>query len=65
MIDERDFIHDVINKLTMTDGILKRTIKKASKFSKEEILEMNSKALSELESAFKIIKARKIKLDKK
>jgi len=60
---EREFIHDVVNKLTMTKGRIGRIIKKSEKFTKEEIIELAKKAEEELDAAFELIKTRKENID--
>lgn len=59
ILNENEFIHDLVNKLTMSKGKISRIVKKSEKFSKEEIVEMAQKAEQELDAAFELIKARK------
>ena len=56
---EREFIHDLVNKLTMSKGKMARIVNKSEKFTKEELVEMAKKAEEELDAAFELIKARK------
>ena len=58
MSSEREFIHDLVNKLTIAQGKLNRIILKADKFTKEEVLENAAKAKNDLDEAFKLITTR-------
>jgi hypothetical protein len=60
---EETFIHDIVNKLTMSQGRLNKILKKSDEFSKEEIIELVSKAKEDIDNSFKIIKIRKNEME--
>ena len=63
MNPEQEFIHDIANKLTIAHGKLSRIISKSDKFTKEEIIEISSKAKRELDETFELIDFRKKEIE--
>ena len=62
-MSERDFIHDVLNPLTIVEGNINLMIRRWEKLSKEEIHESMGLLKTELERAFAIIAERKKQLE--
>ena len=60
---EREFIHDIVNKLTVAEGKLGRIMRKSADLSKEDILADVEKTKSYILQAFDIINSRNAELD--
>jgi hypothetical protein len=56
---ENEFLHDIVNKITIAYSRLERIERKLDKFSKEEVVEMVTKARVALDSLLELINERK------
>ncbi|MBT4792965.1 MAG: hypothetical protein HON90_15420 [Halobacteriovoraceae bacterium] len=59
MSTENEFLHDIVNKITIAYSRLERIERKLDKFSKEEVVEMVTKARVALDSLLELINERK------
>jgi hypothetical protein len=60
MNTEEDFIHDLVNKMSMGYGKVNRVLMKKDKLSHDEIIEIIEKAKEDLDLAFEIVNSRKL-----
>jgi hypothetical protein len=59
MNEEQEFIHDLVNKLTIVYGNVGRIVKKQDTFTKEEMVAKATTATQALEKTFDLINERK------
>jgi hypothetical protein len=59
---EREFMHDLVNQMSMAHGKINRMLMKREQFSEEEIFENLEQAQINLESAFELINQRRVTL---
>ena len=63
MNKEAEFLHDLVNKISLAYGKINRVLMKSETLSKVEIIENIGEAKNDLDAAFEVINERKLTIN--